>query len=274
MAVEEAAGVWGHASEIAPPPNAAGYAFSSLLSVSCPAIGQCLAAGAYNSSSDGSAMVVSQSDGAWDQASQILPPFGPTEAALLSVFCPALGSCVTVGQYTANSEKADYEAMIVTAGPQSSRTPLTTPTTSTPSSTASDTTATNTTSSTQPTMGRASLVGHSLPVKGGDAAVKLSCRGVAKCSGTITLSSKITTGEGESRRTYRVLIGKTKFSIRPGTIVVKFRLTAAGRKRMQASHGRLEVTLTILSPTSFKQPATTVKVRLIQHPTATVPRKR
>lgn len=269
MAVEETAGVWGQASEITPPPNAASYA--SLLSVSCPATGQCVAVGVYNASSGGSAMIVSQSDGTWGQASQILPPFGPTEAALLSIACPALGSCVAVGQYTANSEKADYEAMIVTAGPQGN---ITTPTTSTPSAAASATTSTNTTSSTQPMTGRASLVGHSLTVQNGDAAIKLSCKGLARCSGTLTLGIKVTTGEGENKHTHHILIGKTNFSIRPGTIVVKIRLTAAGRKRVHASYGRLHATLTILLSTPPNQPTTTEKVRLIQHAAAAMTRKR
>jgi hypothetical protein len=56
-------------------------------------------------------MVLSESDGVWNQASEIVPPSSPAlyvEAGLDSVACPAAGSCVAIGGYldSADEEQA------------------------------------------------------------------------------------------------------------------------------------------------------------------------
>ncbi len=56
-------------------------------------------------------MVLSESDGVWNQASEIVPPSSPAlrvEARLDSVACPAAGSCVAIGGYldSADEERA------------------------------------------------------------------------------------------------------------------------------------------------------------------------
>jgi hypothetical protein len=87
-----------------PPPRGGTYVFGQLFSVACPPAGSCVAVGTYASgeASGGDAMVVSESDGVWNQASEIAPPSSPApfvEARLDSVACPAAGSCVAIGEY-------------------------------------------------------------------------------------------------------------------------------------------------------------------------------
>ncbi len=87
-----------------PPPRGGTYVFGRLFSVACPPSGSCVAVGSYASGevSGSDAMVVSESDGVWNQASEIVPPSSPAlrvEARLDSVACPAAGSCVAIGEY-------------------------------------------------------------------------------------------------------------------------------------------------------------------------------
>jgi hypothetical protein len=92
-----------------PPPRGGTYMFGQLFSVACPPSGSCVAVGTYASgeASGGNAMVVSESDGAWNQASEIAPPSSTApfdEARLDSVACPAAGSCVAVGTYASGGD--------------------------------------------------------------------------------------------------------------------------------------------------------------------------
>jgi hypothetical protein len=96
-----------------PPPRGGTYVFGQLSSVACPPSGSCVAVGGYASgeASGSDAMVVSESDGVWNQASEIPPPSSPAlyvEAGLDSVACPAAGSCVAIGGYldSADEEQA------------------------------------------------------------------------------------------------------------------------------------------------------------------------
>ena len=92
-----------------PPPRGGAYVFGQLSSVACPPSGSCVAVGAYGpgEASGSNAMVVSESDGVWNQASEIVPPSSPAvfeEARLDSVACPATGSCVAVGTYASGGD--------------------------------------------------------------------------------------------------------------------------------------------------------------------------
>lgn len=96
-----------------PPSRGGTYVFGRLASVACPPSGSCVAVGTYGSgeASGGNAMVVSESDGVWNQASEIAPPSSPAlhaDIGLDSVACPAAGSCVAIGAYfdSADEEQA------------------------------------------------------------------------------------------------------------------------------------------------------------------------
>jgi hypothetical protein len=100
MVAVETNGKWGQAREVASPSNVGGDA--SLSDVSCPSVGNCVAAGSYKGDSE--AMVVVESNGSWRRAMGIiLPPNagGNPEAGLGSVSCPSVGNCVVMGQYSA-----------------------------------------------------------------------------------------------------------------------------------------------------------------------------
>lgn len=96
-----------------PPGPGRPYVFGLLSSVACPPSGSCVAVGTYASGpepSESDAMVVSESDGVWNQASEIVPPSSPSSpsrrvgAELDSVACPAAGSCAAIGQYFDGTE--------------------------------------------------------------------------------------------------------------------------------------------------------------------------
>jgi hypothetical protein len=106
MAVVETNGTWGRAVEPAPPAN--GQAGSVLLNdVACAPGGVCTAVGSYqDTTSDGDAMVVSETNGVWGAATEItVPANGDTfpYASLSAISCGAVGSCAAVGTYQAYS---------------------------------------------------------------------------------------------------------------------------------------------------------------------------
>ena len=91
-----------------PPGPGAPYVFGYLSSVACPPSGSCVAVGSYASGpepSEHDAMMVSESDGVWNQASEIVGTW------LYSVACPAAGSCVAIGSYLDNAD--EEQAMVV-----------------------------------------------------------------------------------------------------------------------------------------------------------------
>src|ERR1039458_9939631 len=83
-----------------------------LRSVSCPETGSCVAVGDYFSAHSGGQIILKQTGGTWErQATGITPPSNAQSGEagnLISVSCPALGSCVTVGDYfdTSHYEQA------------------------------------------------------------------------------------------------------------------------------------------------------------------------
>jgi len=106
MAVAETNGTWGRAIQPAPPAN--GQAGSVALNdVACAPGDVCTAVGSYqDTTSDGQAMVVSETNGVWGAATEIATPAnGDTfpEAWLSAISCGAAGSCAAVGTYQAYS---------------------------------------------------------------------------------------------------------------------------------------------------------------------------
>jgi hypothetical protein len=112
--------------------------------------------------------------------------------------------------------------------------------------------------------GSVSLVGSAIIVQssGGEAAVKLACRGTGTCSGKLTLTGKSKT---KNARTRTETIGTAGFSIPAGkTATVEFKLNAAGRALLGSDHGPLSATMTILKSSPAPAQAQTEGVRLVQ----------
>jgi hypothetical protein len=120
MVVTEANGVWGAASEIKPPANAAGDPKAFLASVACPAAGSCVARGEYsNEQGDREAMVAQETGGQWGAASAVQPPAnaaGNPESRLGAIVCPAAGSCVAIGEYQDGATYAQEAMTLVETG--------------------------------------------------------------------------------------------------------------------------------------------------------------
>ncbi len=114
MAAEQTGGLWGQASEIALPANAASNPEVSLFSVACSAAGPCVAVGGYEDSSGAfHAMVLAETGGSW-HASEVTPP---ANAAVIPrvysgpVACSAAGSCVAGDPYIDTA--GNREAMVL-----------------------------------------------------------------------------------------------------------------------------------------------------------------
>jgi hypothetical protein len=123
MVATETSGLWGQASEITSPMNAASnpqVEFSSISyagSIACPASGSCVIAGEYKDSSETKLMVAEETSGVWGQASEIKPPanaeIGAPQAAGARIACTGVGSCVVIGSYI--KEGGEREAMVAEA---------------------------------------------------------------------------------------------------------------------------------------------------------------
>ncbi|MGA2471749.1 MAG: hypothetical protein ABSG64_13785 [Solirubrobacteraceae bacterium] len=125
MVVTETDGVWGQASGLVLPPNAApanqmGGPTSEPMSVACPGPGDCVAVGYYtDQDNDIQAMVAQETNGVWGQASEITPPAGavaaplPGGTVLASVACPSASTCVAVGWYSIVG-KGNSRSMVMT----------------------------------------------------------------------------------------------------------------------------------------------------------------
>jgi len=121
MVVTETSGVWGSASEIKPPPDAASNPEAFLGSLACPAAGSCVAHGEYtDEDGDREAMVAEETGGAWGSASDVQLPANAASKSrsylfrsyLDGVACSAAGSCVGIGEYRDGSTRTE-EAMVV-----------------------------------------------------------------------------------------------------------------------------------------------------------------
>ena len=120
MVVAETGGVWGTASEIKSPSDAASNPQASLGSLACPAAGSCVARGEYSDENgDREAMVAVETNGSWGKASAITLPANAASSSRSYVFrsfsgsvaCSAAGSCVATGEY--RNQHEDWEAMVV-----------------------------------------------------------------------------------------------------------------------------------------------------------------
>jgi Putative Ig domain len=114
MVASELGGVWGQASEIAQPSNATTDDISAgLFSVSCVSPGNCEAVGSYAdlwsmAGEDLQPMAVAETNGNWQQASEVELPAGANTAAdeyswLASVSCVSVGNCEAGGGYEDNT---------------------------------------------------------------------------------------------------------------------------------------------------------------------------
>ena len=116
MEVTETGGTFAQATEVTPPPNAASTNLvdSTLQTVSCTSVGNCVGVGGYvDSSGNGQAMEVTETGGTFAQATEVTPPSNAGSGAdLLGVSCTSVGNCVGVGGYVDSS--GNDQAMEVT----------------------------------------------------------------------------------------------------------------------------------------------------------------
>ncbi|HEX6393389.1 MAG TPA: hypothetical protein VFZ97_08100, partial [Acidimicrobiales bacterium] len=110
-------GGWGTPTMITAPPSAQANPGAALTGVSCSSAGNCVAVGRYlDSSVNGEqAMVATQTNGVWGQASQVGEPSNAGSvriAELLAVSCVSNGNCTGVGSYLDGASHT--QAMVVT----------------------------------------------------------------------------------------------------------------------------------------------------------------
>jgi hypothetical protein len=94
---------WGSAHSISLPANAASVANAALNSVSCVSFTDCVAVGAYNTSTGRAALIVTEKNGVWAAAVRSPLPGGWVASGvtgLNSVKCLTISSCIAVGQFT------------------------------------------------------------------------------------------------------------------------------------------------------------------------------
>jgi hypothetical protein len=112
--VDESGGTWGTAEEV-PGLGALNVGGRALIqSVSCGAVGDCAAAGAYWSSTvPGSwqGLVVDELNGTWGTATVVPGPPGAVTASLSQVSCAAADDCAAVGSY--KDAKSAYQGFVV-----------------------------------------------------------------------------------------------------------------------------------------------------------------
>ncbi|MDQ6804365.1 MAG: Ig domain-containing protein [Actinomycetota bacterium] len=116
MVVSETSGTWGRPSKVTLPNDAAASSQSApLQSVSCASPGNCVAGGDYqNTSASTTAMIVTETDGTWGQASALILPADAKnfESEVKSVACTSPGNCIAGGDYTSMTN--DLVAMYAT----------------------------------------------------------------------------------------------------------------------------------------------------------------
>jgi hypothetical protein len=103
FAATETGGRWQPARELRLPANAASPPQGQLNAVTCTAAGSCLALGDYvDNAGDTQAMLISERNGRWAQATEILPPSSAApnpEADFYAITCQPGGQCVIAGFY-------------------------------------------------------------------------------------------------------------------------------------------------------------------------------
>lgn len=108
------------------------------------------------------------------------------------------------------------------------------------------------------------LATSTVTVRRGRAAIKLRCVGSRACSSTLTLAVKLAIHrQGRPTKTRLQTIGRIGFSLRAGqTVSVTVALSASGRARLSAAHGKLDALLTILMPSTGSNSSQTKTVHL------------
>ena len=240
-----------------------------LRSVSCPETGSCVAVGDYFSAHSGGQIILKQTGGTWErQATGITPPSNAQSGEagnLISVSCPALGSCVTVGDYFDTSH---YEQAMTASEASGGGSPRGGTgggsTTGGSSGSGSNTPSAGSTTTTTPATGSVSLDGTAITVtSSGKATIKLTCTGNATCDGKLTLTVKAK-GKGK-KKAKTENIGTGTFSVPAGkTVTVTLTLTATGRTLLSAAHGKLAATLAILKSSPSPSNTQTHSVHLAQ----------
>ncbi len=243
VAVSASGGIWGRASEIAPPSAAGSRASAELRYVACAGSDSCVATGEYSDTLGPNAMAVGETKGEWGQASEITAPFdvpsrqSGNRAELEMLACPAMGSCAALGRYW--DEFGNTRLMAAGTTPTPHRT-------------------------TTVPRARVSLVGSAIVVhRNGRAVVRLSCAGTTRCVGRLALSVRT---HRRRHRTKVEKIGTATFAIAPGTTAtIGLKLDVAGRALLKAAHGRLWASLRLVEPSPAPSEIETRHVRLIRH---------
>jgi hypothetical protein len=132
-----------------------------------------------------------------------------------------------------------------------------------PPMTASVPTTTATTTTPPAPTGSVSLDGSTINVQNsGRAQVKLACTGTATCSGKLALTGKSTPKKGKKAKAQT--IGTATFSIPAGkTATIELKLNAAGKALLNADHGRLGATLSVLKSSPIPSQTHTATVQLV-----------
>jgi serine/threonine protein kinase len=101
--------------------------YANLLSVACPAVGSCVAAGVYDTGHGTVPFTDTLSDGKWTPAAVPLPAGAlvTTEqsASLNGISCRTPGNCVAVGSYTSSAGQPEYLAETLSADTWTPATP-------------------------------------------------------------------------------------------------------------------------------------------------------
>jgi hypothetical protein len=268
MVSEQTSGLWPAASEIAAPANAATNP-ATTLDPACAAPGSCVAVGAYTDNGGGrQAMIAEQTSGLWGPGSEIAAPLNAaTNPGVIfgEVQCPALGSCLAFGQYTSHAS-ATRDLEVVGVAPRENTPPPPPPEEAKvvppPTQEEAATPAPAHQEAAPPTqqppaawgaaakvaaIGSVSLTGSVIGVQSsGKGSVKLTCTGMAACSGKLTLTVTVKPKQGKQAKARTKAIGSAAFSIPPSkSETVTIALTAAGRALLKAAHGKLRASLTI-----------------------------
>jgi hypothetical protein len=104
FASSESDGSWSSPQIIAAP---AGFS-SGALAISCPSVGNCVAAGDYATTDATLPLLLEEDSGTWNAAETVTPPVdalsgASEEAALIQPWCASAGNCEVVGVYEATS---------------------------------------------------------------------------------------------------------------------------------------------------------------------------
>jgi hypothetical protein len=106
VGIAEAGGTWSQGVVIAPPSGARlgqdQFELEALMSVSCPDVGSCVAAGLYDTAHGGEPFVAVESQGTWGVGHETTVPIGAAKfqsASIAGIACSSILHCVAVGGY-------------------------------------------------------------------------------------------------------------------------------------------------------------------------------